>query len=350
MYSSQFSPRVVENFLTNKITMKVLGLYVGGFFYCITTLLFMRNTNLNYLVISATVAVIYSILCILYFVVFVHTVSSSIQANILIERLYNESNQAIENTISFLKDKERIDQYSFDQYDLQIEIFSKKSGYLDLIDFDLIWNLIKDMDCKIFIDSSIGDFLSEKQRVGAFYYYQGKTEEDFINQLSDCFSIGDERYAYNDYEFSLQKIIEISLRAISPGINDPYTAVRCTRMLGVLLGKLAGIDGHYTVIQSDESKAAIIYESLDFGKDIYYTFYQIIHYGKADLSVVLSLFEALEIISRKASSYNQIVVEEFMEYVYSICISKYDHNMDINLIKEKRNRIMEVIKREDLHG
>jgi len=341
MYSSQFSPRVVENFLTNKITMKVLGIYVGGFFYCITTLLFMGNVNLNnYLVISATVAVIYSILCIICFVVFVYTVSSSIQANKLIERLYNESNQTIENTISFLKDKKRIDMYSFDQYDSQIGIFSTKSGYLDFINFDLIWNLIKDLDCKIFIDSGIGDYLSEKQRIGVFYYPEGKKDEDLINQLSACFSVGDERYAYNDYKFSLQKIIEISLRAISTGINDPYTAIRCTRMLGVLLGKLAGIDGHCTLIQSDESKAAIIYESLDFRKDIYYTFHQIIHYGKADISVILSLFEALEIIGRKASLCNQSVVKEFAEYVYSICISKYDHRMDTDLIKEKKDSIL----------
>jgi len=345
MYSSQFSPRVVENFLMNKITMKVLGIYVGGFFYCITTLLFLRNLNFDYLVVSATVAVIYSILCILYFVVFVYNVSSSIQANRLIERLYNESNQTIENTIVFLKGKERINHYSFDRCVSQIEIFSNKNGYLDLINFDSIWNLIKDLDCKIFINSSIGDFLSEKQRIGVFYCPQGKTDEDFINQLSDCFSVGDERYAYNDYRFSLQKIIEISLRAISTGINDPYTAIRCIRMLGVLLGKLAGIDGPYTIVKSDESKAAMIHECLDFRKDIYYTFRQIIHYGKEDISVILSLFEALEIISRKATPYNQSVVKEFAEYIYSICISKYDHRMDIDLIKEKRDSIVELTRR-----
>jgi uncharacterized membrane protein len=58
MYSSQFSPRVVENFLSNKITMKVLGIYTGGFFYCITNLLFMRNANFDHLVIAATIAAI----------------------------------------------------------------------------------------------------------------------------------------------------------------------------------------------------------------------------------------------------------------------------------------------------
>ncbi|NLX94175.1 MAG: DUF2254 domain-containing protein, partial [Clostridiales bacterium] len=72
MYSSNFSPRVVTNFLTDKITMKVLGIFVGGFFYCILALFFMRKGFSDYLVVSATIAVIYSVLCILYFVVFVY--------------------------------------------------------------------------------------------------------------------------------------------------------------------------------------------------------------------------------------------------------------------------------------
>ncbi|KNZ40653.1 DUF2254 domain-containing protein [Acetobacterium bakii] len=339
MYSAQFSPRVVNNFLTNKITMKVLGIYVGGFFYCIINLLFMRDANLDNLVICATVAVIYSILCIIYFIIFVYTVSSSIQANKLIERLYNESDQSIENTLSFLKDKDRLDQFSSDQHDSETKITAKKNGYLNLTDSGSIWNLIKDLDCKVLIDASIGDYLSEKQRI-AYYYTPGKPAADLIDQLSNCFTLENERYTANDYMFSLQKIIEISLRAISPGINDPYTAIHCVRMLGVLLGKLAGIDGLYTIKQAHESKAAIIYKSLDFRHDLYFTFYQIVHYGKADISLVLALFEALEIISRKASLYNQVVLKEFVEYVYSICIPNYDHKMDIDRITEKRDWIV----------
>lgn len=272
MYSSQFSPRVVENFLKNKITMKVLGIYVGGFFYCITTLLFMRNTSQDYLVISATVGVLFSILCILYFVIFVYTVSSSIQANKLIERLYDESNLAIENTLSFIEDKERVDQFAVDQYNFQEEIFSKKNGYLNIIDYDSIMSLIRELDGKMFIDISIGDFLSEKQRIGILYYSKEDIEEEYIEELIKFFSLGDERYSFSDYKYSLQKIIEISLRAISPGINDPYTAIRCVIMLGVLLGKLAEIDDSYTVIKSEDSKATITYASLDFRKDLFSTF------------------------------------------------------------------------------
>ncbi len=339
MYSSQFSPRVVENFLTNKITMKVLGIYVGGFLYSIINLLFMKNADSSFLVIGATVAVLYSVLCIIYFIVFVYTVSSSIQANKLIERLHDDSMESINHKIEFLKDNERINHYSVEQYDTKTKILVKKNGYFTLINFGLIGNLIKDLDCRIYIDSNIGDYLIKNQKI-AYLYTKAEVKEDLIKELSNGFSIGDERYSLNDYMFSIQKIVELALRAISTGINDPYTAIQCIRMIGALLGKMAQIEGHYTIVQPPKSKGAIIHKSVDFRKDIYFTFYQIVHYGKKDLSVILALFEALEIIKRQGTAYNQIVVKEFAEYIYCNSISEYSHKMDIDLLKERRNEFL----------
>ena len=332
-YSSQFSPRVVENFLMNKITMKVLGIYVGGFFYCITTLLFLREKEFDALVLSATVGVLYSMLCTIYFVIFVYNVSSSIQANNLLGRLYDDSNQSIRNAVESLKDQERVNSFQNDFNDVKFKLISQKNGYVVYIDFNEILNLTKDVDCQIIVDAKIGDFISENQTVGNLFCKQADLDEKIINKLSDCISVENERLAPNDYRFSLQKMIEVALRAISPGINDPYTAIRCLRLLGVLLGKLSQIDGQYTVFKSDESKTGIFYECLDFQDDIFYTFHQIVHYGKMDISVVLALFEALEIVGRKATPANQSAVIQFKEYVYSNCISYYDHKIDIDQIE-----------------
>jgi phosphoribosyl-ATP pyrophosphohydrolase len=112
-------------------------------------------------------------------------------------------------------------------------------------------------------------------------------------------------------------------------------------MLGILLDKLAEIPGNCTAIKTDESEAAIVYESFDLTKDIYFTYYQIVHYGKKDISVVLSLFNALETISIKATVDKQLLVNEFAEYVYSTCISEYRHPIDIKLIRDKRDGIVE---------
>ncbi|NLC65766.1 MAG: DUF2254 domain-containing protein, partial [Clostridium sp.] len=280
MYSSNFSPRVVNNFLTDKITMKVLGVFIGGFFYCILTLFFMRNIYSEYLVVSATIAVIYSAFCIVYFVMFVFRVSSSIQATKLIGRLYEESLEIVENTLKERKTKENITYSEMTKFSNKLEIPSNQNGYLELISFtDILFNL-KNLESSLIVNFNIGDFISENEII-ATLYYSGDIKKDALKaNLEKNFSIEGERIEYNDYRYSIQKIVDITLRAISPGINDPNTAIHCINILGVLLSKLGKIEGSYNIIKEDSSKTRIIYEDFDFKEDLYFTFYQIAHYGK----------------------------------------------------------------------
>jgi Predicted membrane protein len=91
MYSSQFTPRVVENFLNNKTTMKSFGIFLSGFIYAITSLLFIDTNKDGNLVIAASVGVIYIIVGLVYFLLFIHNVSTHIQASDLISRLHEEA-------------------------------------------------------------------------------------------------------------------------------------------------------------------------------------------------------------------------------------------------------------------
>lgn len=170
MYSSDFSPRVVNNFLNDKITMKVLGMFVGGFIYCILTLFFMKKTYSDYLVLSATIAVIYSVLCIIYFVVFVYRVSSSIQATKLISRLYDESFEIIERDLELRENRTSFDQLEIGTFQFELDILSDKNGYLELIDFKEILYVLKDLDAKFVIKVDMGSFVSVNQKIAILYY------------------------------------------------------------------------------------------------------------------------------------------------------------------------------------
>ena len=334
MYSSNFSPRVVNNFLTDKITMKVLGIFVGGFCYCILALFFMRERYSEYLVVSATIAVIYSVLCIIYFVIFVYNVSSSIQATKLISRLYDESYEIIERTLDYRKKYLSLDYYQTETLDNKIEILSDESGYLENIDFMEILNVLKEVNATLFLNVDIGDFVSKNQVVGVLYCKEELEDEGLLIKILKKFSIEQERIAYNDYRFSLQKIIDITLRAISPGINDPNTSIHCINILGVLLSKLSEIKGRYTLIKDKESKSQIIYEDFHFREDLYFTFYQIVHYGKEDISVVLAILNALKTISICSSMEKSETIKEFAEYVYQNSINNFNHKIDIDMINK----------------
>ena len=339
MYSSDFSPRVVDNFLNNKISMKVLGIFVGGFLYCITTLFFMKNSFSNYLVISATIAVAYSILSIIYFVVFIYSVSSSIQATKLIARLYDESYTIIQRALEYRKDQMGLDNYEVGTYKKSIEIESDRNGYLELISFREILNELKDFDSKLIIIPRIGEFVYKNQTIAILYYNEDEIEENIESKILNEFSIEEGRISYNDYGFSLQKIIDIALRALSPGINDPNTAIHCINILGVLLSKLGEIEGDYTVVKEEDSKAQAIYEDFNFKEDIYLSFYQILHYGKADISVVAALYDALEGMSLCVEGKSLNIIRQFKDYIYETSKDNFQHKFDIEFLEKKRNKI-----------
>lgn len=339
MYSSDFSPRVVNNFLTDKVSMKVLGVFVGGFFYCIITLFFMKNSFSDYLVISATIGVVYAIFSIIYFVVFIYRVSSSIQATKLIKRVYDESYEIIEDSLQYKREKENINKYEVKAYKNKVEINSKGNGYLQLMNLDSLLKELKNMDSKFIIHSHIGDYITFNQNIGTVYHNEEEFEESIGEELINKMTLGEERLSFNDYRFSLQKIVDIALRAISPGINDPNTAIHCINILGVLLGKLSEIKENYTVIQDENSKGVVIYEDFNFSEDLYFTFYQIVHYGKEDISVVVSLFQTLNRISNVSSEKNLKALRDFSDYVYDISISNFNHKFDQDLIRKSRYSI-----------
>lgn len=338
-YSSNFSPRVVNNFLTDKTTMKVLGIFIGGFFYCILSLFFMRDTFSDYSVLSATIAVVYAALCIIYFVIFVFRVSSSIQATKLISRVYDESYEIIRKSLEYRKDQISLDDYEIGIFRSKLDIISDKSGYLELVGFNDLLDTLKDIETKLIMREDIGAFVSKDQIIASLYYNEDLEDEDLMDKILEDFTIQGERIAYNDYRFSIQKIVDIALRAISPGINDPNTAIHCINILGVLLSQLGEIRGRYTVIRREDCKSEIVYEDFNFKEDIYFSFHQIVNYGRADISVVIAIFNSLKNINNSSSKDKTPIIEEFADYVYINSIENFSHNLDIEILDKAREAV-----------
>ena len=119
MYSSQFTPRVVENFLNNKVTMKSFGVFLSGFIFAISSLLFTKTSQNENLVISASIGVIYVIVGLVYFLIFIHNVATYVQASHLIQRLQDEARKKIkeyndfEDKASILSKEEMIEMVKY---------------------------------------------------------------------------------------------------------------------------------------------------------------------------------------------------------------------------------------------
>lgn len=341
-YSSQFSPRTVENFLSDETTMKTLGIFTGGFVYSITTLLFMRIALGEQLVISATLAILYSLVCLAYFILYITHVGSFIQTNNLIERLYISALKRIEDYKELIKDKDIVEREIKETEDLMIRITSKSNGYIQLIDHNKISEIASEINCLLIFEEGIGSFVSDSTVIFTLHLNENtEYKEEYTEKLLNTVTIGMGKSEIQDFSFAIQKIVEIALRAISPGVNDPNTANHCLKIIGILLGKVAELEDGYVIFKkSDDKNGKAIFRTISFEKEIYYTLYQIVHYGKSDISVMLSMLQGLLFTIEKAGKENQKAVLSFIDYTWDKLETGLLNGYDNILLEKARNKII----------
>ena len=114
-----------------------------------------------------------------------------------------------------------------------------------------------------------------------------------------------------DIQFSINKIVDIALRALSPGINDPNTAIECINNLSAIIIQHNQVSGEY-ILLNEEDKTYVVYKRLSQRELLDIVFLQIVHYGQGDQMVMQSVFNALEAV-RKHSYVSENVVTEFIQ-------------------------------------
>ena len=345
-YSSNYSPRVVENFLQDRRTMKVLGTFIGGFLYSITTLFFLGEIFTSDRVLSASVAILYALWCVIQFVIFIFAVANSVQAQNLISSLYHEAKDIVETFIDENKSRRR-DSYKTDYFANQDEIFADESGYLVVLDSNEIHNNLSGREYRLVIHPQIGDFISKGDPLALLLSHENDKElADTSKKIRKSFNFSSKRYTITDYRYAIQKLVDIALRAISPGINDPNTAISCIHSLELLTGRLGTIEGDYQIIEApnvDEGTFAdLILENYNFRNDLYDTYSQLIHYGKKDISVVVALLDAMAGAIITSSPGNQTHLREMAQYIYESCRNNFDHPMDRAQIEKRMRKIFAI--------
>lgn len=341
MYSSQFSPRTVENFLSDKNTMKTMGAFIGGFVYAIVSLFFMKQRLEGELVVAATLAIFYMAFCLIRFIIYVHHVGSFIQTHNLIDRLYTEAMSKIEEYRNLLETGTILPLDHSPKQAFTIYVKSRENGYIQYVDHDAMMKVAEKIPGIIVLEKITGQFVTDTSRIFSIHLKEEvELEETRCANLLECVTIGKKKTELQDFNFSIQKIVETALRAISPGINDPNTANHCLRMLGVLLGKLADLEKGYLARESDKKSAAIYTEIIDFEKEIYFTFYQLVHYGRSDVSVMISMLKSLRFVMEKASSENRSVILNFLDYIWEKIDPVLLTGYDLKMLEHEREEIV----------
>ncbi|MGO2622830.1 MAG: DUF2254 domain-containing protein [Psychrobacter sp.] len=336
MASSQFGPRLLRNFLTDTPNQFVLGAFIGTFSYSLLVLKSIHKYDVAFGVpqLAVTFAIIMAIVCALLLVYFVQHMVHAIQASHVIQ---GASNDAIKNIHYWYKDHCDIQhQRDIEHHDIEqfqnwpaTPIYPPKSGYLQQIYLESLATLTQDYGGVVQMRINLGNYVTDKNVIGYFYQRpvvhptnQQKTATPhlaviprapdgmFWQRFAGCIRI-EQRLAHSDdIAYSLGQMTEIAVRALSPGINDPKTAVNCvqslTSCLSIMMRRQPPSPYHFYIPAQDndvtpklESKQqrlailAVVTHTPKISDFLNTSLGEIRRYAAADLMVLKALCQAI---------------------------------------------------------
>ena len=246
--SSQFGPRLLRNFIRDSANQVVLGTFVATYLYCLLVLRTVRSTDGESFVphIAVAVGVLLAVVSLGVLIYFIHHVAVAIQATHIVTDVSSELLIAIDAMFPEARDDAAHKAPAIPAQEmLPAEFFEKgrvvaatKNGYLQLLDYDRLVSLASEHDLVVETCFRPGQFIVLGQAM-ARVACDERVEDRLIELIQKAFVLGHQPTPTQDPEFAVRQLVEIALRALSPGINDPFTAMSCLDWLGAALGRLA---------------------------------------------------------------------------------------------------------------
>jgi uncharacterized membrane protein len=294
--SSQFSPRLLRSYTADRGNQWVLGVFIGTFTYALLVLRTIRSAsedNETFVPrIAVTLAVVLLLVTIAYLIYFIDHSAKAIQVANILDRIAKRSLRQVEMLFPDELGHAADDwTESPPSNDYEVELASRRAGYLQAVDGNRLFDLGKQGQFAIWMTPRIGDFLLEGDAL-AKIVGSSQIPAEALEQLHAAFVIGHERTPEQDVEFGVVELSDIAVRALSPGINDPTTALRCIDRLSELLLAF----GKRKAPQPKRTKAGDIHyvaRQTTFARAMDLAFLQIRHYGAANPQLAVHLMESL---------------------------------------------------------
>lgn len=298
--SNQYSPRVLRTFMRDRPTQWVLGVFVGIFAYCLVVLRTVRGPEEGAFIPSIAVlgGMAYAFAGMAMLIYFIHHVAQSIQASSIVERIAEDTRAAIDHLFPQQLGEAPAEDGVRPVPSEWTPIAARKTGYVVSVDGDRLMRVAIDRDRIVRLAVSVGDFVVEG---GLLLEIAGAASVDRTDadHLRHAVLVDRQRTHEQDAAFGLQQLVDVALKALSPGINDPSTACLCIDRLGALLGRLAG--RRMPAAQRLEGgRLRVIAPAPEFARMLSLAFDQIVAHSRGDVQVLWRTVEALRTVASMA--------------------------------------------------
>jgi uncharacterized membrane protein len=300
--SGQYGPRLLSNFMSDRGNQVTLGTFIATFLYSMIVLRTIRSPGENGADMQAfvpqlavLVAVILVLCSIAVLIFFIHHVPMRIHINSVIEQVGERLIAEIDNRfpvfvgkpLQEIQDDPRIPaafrpDASRELYERLSAIRAQDTGYIQLIDEETLIRTAAQHGLAVRLHYQSGDF-AHCGSVLAQAWPAEQAGEDAVKALRGAFAMGSRRTALQDLRFLIDELVEIAARALSPGVNDPFTANSCLDWIGAALSDLARRDLPSRMRADDDDILRVIAHPQTFAGFVDRAFGALAQYASADM-------------------------------------------------------------------
>lgn len=346
--STQFGPRLIKNFMYVRLNQVVLGSYISTYLYCLLVLNAIKDIDSFTFIpsISILAAILAAIINIVLLIIFIHRIAISIQADKVISDISDFISIQVKTLFPEKMGEDKENKHNIDPkstisaYQKQIPIKSSKNGYLQYIDGDALMEIISRNDSLFDLYYRPGGHMVKDLEIGVLYT-NGDWEDEELKKINKQFVIGKTKTSQQDFEFSIHQMVEIAARALSSGVNDPYTAITCIDNLTSVMCYLAEAKFPSKYRYDEKDRLRIIADTLDFEGVLDAAFNQIRQFSAGSTAVIIRLVEALSTIYSFTNKdrHNKAVIKH-IEMVLRLGQESINEKNDIYDLRTRAERIL----------
>jgi uncharacterized membrane protein len=297
--SGQFGPRLLRNFLRDPSNQVALGTFIATFLYCLMVLRGIVETQ-PVPAVAVTGAFALSVTSIGVLVYFFHHVSASIQASEVVAGVARDLESAIQRFASDSGSQQQEEQRQPAARLIDGDgVPGDRNGYVQAIDYAQLMKLAEARDLVIQALFRAGDFVHSDAALVRIRP-TGRLEKGDAETIRSAFLIGRQPTEEQDLEYSVRRLVEVALRALSPGINDPFTAMTCIDWLGAALGRLAASGMPTSEKRDPDGRLRLMLAPLTFEDIADTALKQIRQAGVGHVAVAIRLLDTLTAIAPRA--------------------------------------------------
>lgn len=288
--SQQLGPRVISFFMGDRVNQSVLGVFLATFVYALLILRTINDEGGRVFVPygSIIVAIVLAIVCFALLIYFIHHAALSIQADNMLARVGDGLAPVIEELFPPAEagpcpyEREALAKSAFFSDARPVE--GVRSGYIQLVAEQKLLALAERHDVTVVVQGRAGSFLTAPAPL-AWVGPEAAVTEAVAKAVREAIVVGPRRTATQDVEYSMRALVDITLRALSPSLNDPHTAMAGIDRIGDAVARLMRHGVPHPVLCGADGRPRVALYPLRFSDVLHTAFRQIYEAARGNAAV-----------------------------------------------------------------